>query len=244
MQPADTPAPEAPRPEDIDAVGDEADAVGDFFGGLDAGVLDFAAGAHHATALGEAELGVDGGKVLADHELDADLDGAVSALLMGAWIYGSGRSVRTRRIGLHASRSLLGTTAMACWFRSTTSRSAPPTIISVGAVTTTANLGITLDAWGPWSAAFRLRYFGPRPLLEDGSVQSASSLTGNLRVGYRVDARNRLSLDVFNVFNTRSNDIEYFYESRLKGESAPVWDRHVHPAEPRMLRLSWSHRFD
>jgi S-adenosylmethionine uptake transporter len=42
--------------------------------------------------------------------------GAVSALLMGAWIYGSGRSVRTRRIGLHASRSLLGTTAMACWF--------------------------------------------------------------------------------------------------------------------------------
>ncbi len=113
-----------------------------------------------------------------------------------------------------------------------------------GAVTTTANLGITLDAWGPWSAAFRLRYFGPRPLLEDGSVQSASSLTGNLRVGYRVDARNKLSLDVFNVFNTRSNDIEYFYESRLKGESAPVWDRHVHPAEPRLLRLSWSHRFD
>ena len=113
-----------------------------------------------------------------------------------------------------------------------------------GAVTTTANLGITLDAWGPWSAAFRLRYFGPRPLLEDGSVQSASSLIGNLRVGYRLDVRNRLSLDVFNVFNTQRNDIEYFYASRLPGESVPVWDRHVHPAEPRMLRLSWSHRFD
>lgn len=113
-----------------------------------------------------------------------------------------------------------------------------------GAVTTTANLGVTLDAWGPWSAAFRLRYFGPRPLLEDGSVKSASSLIGNLRLAYRVDVRNRLSLDVFNVFNTRSNDIEYFYESRLPGESTPVWDRHVHPAEPRMLRLSWSHRFD
>jgi hypothetical protein len=33
MQPADTPAPEAPRPEDIDAVGDEANRLED-----DAGV--------------------------------------------------------------------------------------------------------------------------------------------------------------------------------------------------------------
>ncbi|MEY4733922.1 MAG: hypothetical protein RLZZ464_1988 [Pseudomonadota bacterium] len=113
-----------------------------------------------------------------------------------------------------------------------------------GAVSTTANLGITLDAWGPWSTSFRLRYFGPRPLIEDNSVKSAASWVGNLRVAYRVDARNRLSLDVFNLFNTRSNDIDYFYASRLAGESAPVWDRHVHPAEPRMLRLSWSHRFD
>ena len=56
-----------------DAVGDEADAVGDFLRGLDAGVLDFAAGAHHPTALGEAELGVDLGQVLAHHELDAEL---------------------------------------------------------------------------------------------------------------------------------------------------------------------------
>ena len=63
-------------------------------------------------------------------------------------------------------------------------------------------------------------------------------------MGYRLDVRNRLSLDVFNVFNTQRNDIEYFYASRLPGESVPVWDRHVHPAEPRMLRLSWSHRFD
>ena len=113
-----------------------------------------------------------------------------------------------------------------------------------GAVSTTANLGITLDAWGPWSTSFRLRYFGPRPLIEDNSVKSAASWVGNLRVAYRVDVRNRLSLDVFNLFNTRSNDIDYFYASRLAGESAPVWDRHVHPAEPRMLRLSWSHRFD
>ena len=120
----------------------------------------------------------------------------------------------------------------------------PCSLSAFATVSTTANLGITLDAWGPWSTSFRLRYFGPRPLIEDNSVKSAPSWVGNLRVAYRVDARNRLSLDVFNLFNTRSNDIDYFYASRLAGEPAPVWDRHVHPAEPRMLRLSWSHRFD
>ena len=113
-----------------------------------------------------------------------------------------------------------------------------------GAVTTTANLGVTLDAWGPWSASFRLRYFGPRPLIEDNTARSALSWMANTRLGYRVDRRNQLSLDVFNVFNTRRNDIDYFYPSRLKDEQAPVWDHHVHPAEPRSLRLSWSHRFD
>jgi hypothetical protein len=34
------------------------------------------------------------------------------------------------------------------------------------------------------------------------------------------------------------NDIQYFYESQLLGETAPVADRHVHPAEPRTLRLT------
>ena len=36
----------------------------------------------------------------------------------------------------------------------------------------------------------------------------------------------------------RYNDIEYFYASRLPGEAAPVADRHMHPAEPRTLRLT------
>ncbi len=42
--------------------------------------------------------------------------GLVSALLVGGWVALTGRSVRTGRPGLHATRSLIGTTAMACWF--------------------------------------------------------------------------------------------------------------------------------
>jgi hypothetical protein len=40
------------------------------------------------------------------------------------------------------------------------------------------------------------------------------------------------------VLDSRDNDITYFYESQLPGESAPVEDRHFHPVEPRTLRLT------
>lgn len=42
--------------------------------------------------------------------------GLVAVLLMGGWILATGRSVRTPRFGMHATRSLVGTIAMTCWF--------------------------------------------------------------------------------------------------------------------------------
>jgi len=112
-----------------------------------------------------------------------------------------------------------------------------------GAVAATANLGLSVDHLGPWFAALRLRYVGPRPLVEDNSVRSQASALTNLRLGYRLDQRTRLVLDVFNLFDRKLNDIEYWYESRLPGEASNVFDRHVHPAEPRMFRVTFSHRF-
>lgn len=112
-----------------------------------------------------------------------------------------------------------------------------------GAASSTANLGVTVDALGPWSGALRLRYVGPRPLVEDDSVRSADSVLLNLRVGFRINARTRLALDVYNLLDRRANDIEYWYSSRLSGEGAAVDDRHVHPVEPRSLRLTLAHRF-
>ena len=112
-----------------------------------------------------------------------------------------------------------------------------------GAVTTTANIGLTLDHLGPWFGALRLRYFGPRPLVEDDSVRSRASALTNLRVGYKIDQRTQLALDVYNLFDRQANDIEYWYDSQLRGETAASFDRHVHPTEPRTLRLTLSHRF-
>ena len=112
-----------------------------------------------------------------------------------------------------------------------------------GAVETTANVGITVDQLGPWFGALRWRYFGPRPLVEDNSVRSSSSSLTNLRVGYRLSPKTQISLDVFNLFDSDVNDIEYWYDSQLPNETAPVFDRHIHPAEPRTFRLTFAHRF-
>jgi outer membrane receptor protein involved in Fe transport len=112
-----------------------------------------------------------------------------------------------------------------------------------GAVTTTANIGLTLDHLGPWFGAMRLRYFGPRPLIEDNSVRSGASALTNLRVGYKFGRRTQLAFDVYNLFDRKANDIEYWYDSQLASEGVAVDDRHVHPTEPRSLRLTISHRF-
>ena len=53
-----------------------------------------------------------------------------------------------------------------------------------------------------------------------------------------------LTLDVLNLTDRHNNDISYFYTSRLAGEPASgVADVHVHPAEPRTLRLTARLRF-
>ncbi len=106
------------------------------------------------------------------------------------------------------------------------------------AVDKVGSVAVTVRELGPWSASVQWRYLGSGALIEDNSVRSRSSLTTNLRVTRKLWARSELTLDVFNLANRKVNDIEYFYASRLPGEAAPVADRHVHPAEPRTLRLT------
>lgn len=86
--------------------------------------------------------------------------------------------------------------------------------------------------------ALRARYFSERPLTADRSVESRESLQFNARLGYRWENWD-LALDVLNLFDRKDNDIEYFYTSRLPGEAAAgIDDVHLHPAEPRTVRLS------
>ena len=113
-----------------------------------------------------------------------------------------------------------------------------------GAVGTVVSLGATLAERGPWFGQFQLRYFGSRPLIEDQSVRSPGTTLASVRAGYRINLAVKVSLDVFNLFNRQVSDIDYFYTSRLPGEGAEgVADRHLHPAEPRTVRLTLSSSF-
>lgn len=113
-----------------------------------------------------------------------------------------------------------------------------------GAVSSTANIGLSFDNTGPWFGSVRLRYFGPRPLTEDGSIKASSSTLANLRFGYKLNAQTKVSFDVYNLLNQKANDIEYAYTSQLANEATPVFDRHIHPSEPRSIRVTMTYRFN
>ncbi|MFN6996757.1 MAG: TonB-dependent receptor [Aquincola tertiaricarbonis] len=111
------------------------------------------------------------------------------------------------------------------------------------AVDKVASVAATLRELGPWSASIQWRYLGSGALVEDNSQRSKSSLTTNLRLGWQLQPRTELTLDVFNLFDRKVDDIQYYYESQLPGEATATAGRHVHPAEPRSVRVTLNMRF-
>jgi hypothetical protein len=108
-----------------------------------------------------------------------------------------------------------------------------------GAVEGVASVALSVDNVGPWFGALQLRYFGPRPLIEDNSVRSEATATLNGRLGYKVNDKIRVEVEGFNLTDARDSAIDYFYTSRLKGEPATgVDDIHLHPIESRSFRVN------
>ena len=107
-----------------------------------------------------------------------------------------------------------------------------------GAVEGVASVALAVDNLGPYFGALQLRYFGPRPLLEDNSVRSKSTATLNGRIGYKFNPKLKIELEGFNLTNRKASAIDYYYESQLKGEASPVSDIHFHPIESRSFRLT------
>lgn len=117
-----------------------------------------------------------------------------------------------------------------------------------GSIETVIAAGVSVHdlpgIWRGWNASARVRYFGPRDLIEDGSVRSDATTLVNAQIGYRFNETWSAALECFNVFDSEDSDIDYFYTSRLRGEPAEgVDDIHFHPAEPRQFRLSVTAEF-
>jgi len=112
-----------------------------------------------------------------------------------------------------------------------------------GAVEGVASVALAVDGLGPYFGALQMRYFGPRPLLENNSVRSKSTATLNGRIGYKFNPKLKLELEGFNLTNRKDSAIDYYYASQLKGETAPVNDIHFHPIESRSFRLNLTANF-
>ncbi|WP_424362928.1 TonB-dependent receptor domain-containing protein [Methylocystis parvus] len=121
-----------------------------------------------------------------------------------------------------------------------------PSIVAMG--------GLELGEATGWFGALKYRYFGRRPLTEDGYLTSPATGTFNARLGYRWEDGWKLQLDAFNIFNSRSDQITYGYGSLLPSDAlyaqclagvAPgsvcgvgVMDRHFKPVEPPAVRVT------
>lgn len=109
-------------------------------------------------------------------------------------------------------------------------------------------------------AGLRLRYFGPRPLVEDGSAASNPTTTVSLEAGIKPTKHTRIGLDVFNLLNSKSSDIDYYYNSSIPSDpaytkpgyvgtcpiaqcGAGVADVHFHPIERRLIRFTLTQQF-
>lgn len=102
-----------------------------------------------------------------------------------------------------------------------------------------ASAGMLVDNLGPWFGALVFRDLGSHALIPDNSVRSAGYREVNLNIGYKVNPKLRVQLDIFNLTNSKDNAAEYFYTDRLRGEPADgVEDLHFHPLEPISARLA------
>lgn len=91
--------------------------------------------------------------------------------------------------------------------------------------------------FGRFNAAVRLRYLGPRPLIEDNSVRSPATTVVNLRAACRFGPV-EVTAEMLNIFDTTRADADYYYASRLPSEPLDgIEGIHSRTVEPRMLRI-------
>ena len=121
---------------------------------------------------------------------------------------------------------------------------APPSIVGryiPNSPTNVIDAGLTANHPSGWFGSIRARHFGESPLVEDNSAKSPAYTTFDLQAGYQQPGKWLLALDVFNLFDKKWDDIEYYYASRLQNEAAAVPDYVIHPGVPLTIRAHFQY---
>jgi hypothetical protein len=114
-----------------------------------------------------------------------------------------------------------------------------------GALESSGELGVSA-IFREFNAAARLRYLGPHALIEDNSRRGESTLLVNARAAWTPAVLGGFSIfgEVLNIFDSKDDDIDYYYETRFPGEPlGGVLGRNSRVVEPRQLRVGISMTF-
>src|SRR5207302_4857760 len=112
-----------------------------------------------------------------------------------------------------------------------------------GSIESVIAAGVTYTADCGFFASLRLRYFGPRPLVEDNSLRSKETVLLSAQLGYRFNQTWTLSAEILNLLDRRDHDIDYAYESRVSPGDDALTQIHFHPVEPIQARFALTARF-
>ena len=125
------------------------------------------------------------------------------------------------------------------WSRARFDDSNPAAAYVPEAVGRVVSAGVAVDGYRRVSGSVRWRYFGPRALVENNTVQSHATSLINVQGGVQIARNVKVAVDVFNLFDAADSDIDYYYASRLPGEPVGgIEDIHTHPTVPRTARLN------
>jgi outer membrane receptor protein involved in Fe transport len=91
--------------------------------------------------------------------------------------------------------------------------------------------------------SLRLRFFGPRNLVSDGSIRSSATALLSLQLGYHLSRHWTLRADLYNLLDRRDHDIDYYYESRISPAASALSQVHFHPVEPIQSRFALTATF-
>ena len=121
-----------------------------------------------------------------------------------------------------------------------------------GSIENVVGAGVTVHDIFGLLASLRLRYFGPRPLIEDDSERSHETIMVGALLAYDITDTWRITGEVFNLLDRDDAEIDYFYPSCLQSEIPPtgscpadggIDDIHFHPVYPITFRGAITARF-